>query len=122
MPEQFAAPIGLPQLRTICDEHDDGRRNWFVTLAYRDLSQLTAAYTHALDVRNEGGQELALAPAVETVDDARRASRPSTRRRNRPVTSRTGPDASSPPSASWPADPGARTARRHSGRPHRSVT
>src|SRR6476469_4698250 len=70
MPEPFGAPIGLPQLRTICDEHDDGRRNWFVTLAYRDLSQQTAAYTHALDVDDGLGLVAEREPAVDTVSEA----------------------------------------------------
>jgi hypothetical protein len=47
--EPFRAPVQLGSLRTICDDPDDGRRNWFVTLAYWDLSRQTAAYTHAID-------------------------------------------------------------------------
>jgi hypothetical protein len=47
--EPYRAPVQLGSLRTICDDPDDGRRNWFVTLAYWDLSRQTAAYTHAMD-------------------------------------------------------------------------
>jgi hypothetical protein len=44
----FAQPVGPLGLRTICDDPNDGHRNAFVTLAYRDLSRLTAAYTHGI--------------------------------------------------------------------------
>ena len=42
----LGTPVGPSGLRAICDEDDDGRRNWFVTLAYRDVARLLAAYTH----------------------------------------------------------------------------
>jgi hypothetical protein len=44
----YATPIGPLGLRTICNDPDDGHRNWYVTLAYRDLSRVTAAYTHGI--------------------------------------------------------------------------
>jgi hypothetical protein len=47
---ELGEPVGPRGLRTICTDSDDGARNWFVTLAYRDLSRLTAAYTHGEDM------------------------------------------------------------------------
>ena len=58
--ELYKAPVRLGSVRKICDQPNDGRRNWFVTLAYWDLSRQTAAYTHALDTAKwpEGGATL----------------------------------------------------------------
>jgi hypothetical protein len=64
--EIYRAPVGPRGLRDICDQDDDGQRNWFVTLAYWDLSRLTAAYTHAYD--DGGTLEPVTAEAAPAID------------------------------------------------------
>ena len=55
--EELEAPIGPLGLREICDDTDDAQRNWYVTLAYWDLSRMTAAYTHALEPPEVAGAD-----------------------------------------------------------------
>lgn len=46
---KFSEPVSVHDLDRICLLPHDGSRNWFVTMAYRDLARMVAAYTHALD-------------------------------------------------------------------------
>jgi len=58
----LSTPIDPGGLRLICNDNDDGRRNWFITLAYADLARLTAAYTHGFD--------LAMTPQPDVTDQS----------------------------------------------------
>src|SRR3954452_16506449 len=66
----FSDPITVADLDRICLLPHDGSRNWFVTMAYWDLSRVMTAYTHALDVLPVPGDEAGVGQAYEATQRA----------------------------------------------------